>query len=287
MAQDNKKLVIRTSVAYAIGDIHGMFDTLLYHIRRCDMKDCAIVACGDIGLGFATEKGSQDELKRVNKKLKECSITLLLFRGNHDDPAYFNRPVSFVNLSNVIILPDYALVTFVNCDDERETLNVLCVGGGISVDRISRKRRMTVAAKQYQIYTGCTYETAVAKIRHEYWENENIIFDENQLSQLPDSKEVPIQCVCTHTCPSFTYPLTKDGIASFLALDKNLSTDLDTERGNVDKLYHWLKEHNHPVENWCYGHFHIHNTEEVEGTVFHLIDMVRPEGIDFYRLFGY
>ena len=273
---------------YAIGDIHGEFGTLLFHIRQYNIGNCGIIACGDIGLGFYTEACHVKELKDVNKKLKEHNIVLFLFRGNHDDPAYFNRETPFIALSNIKIIPDYTVITATNQDDEREVVNILCVGGGISVDRIDRKTRMKIAAKKYQNFTGCSDETAWAKVRREYWEDENVIYDEQFLNDnLTDVTDLPIHCVCTHTCPSFIFPTTKNGIAWFLNNDGNLEHDLNEERGAMDKLHQWLKAHNHPVEHWYYGHFHMHNNESKDGIQFHLIDMVRPQGLDFGRIMGY
>ena len=40
------------SEIYAIGDIHGEFKSIANWIKTKDLSNCALIFCGDFGLGF-------------------------------------------------------------------------------------------------------------------------------------------------------------------------------------------------------------------------------------------
>ncbi|MDE5888688.1 MAG: hypothetical protein K2H20_01570, partial [Bacilli bacterium] len=50
-------------------------------------------------------------------------------------------------------------------------------------------------------------------------------------------------------------------------------------------IYNDLMENKHPIKKWCYGHFHYHNFEEINGIDFHLIDMDRNGRMDYVELY--
>lgn len=104
-----------------------------------------------------------------------------------------------------------------------------------------------------------------------YWENELFVFDEERL---PGAEDLSIDYVVTHTAPSFAEPFSKRGIETFMEIDDALAQDLDKERAEVDKLFHWLKENNHPLTNWYYGHFHHSALSHHDGCTFHLLDIM-------------
>ena len=37
---------------YFVGDVHGSWDIVTYHIRQYKVKDSVFIFCGDIGVGF-------------------------------------------------------------------------------------------------------------------------------------------------------------------------------------------------------------------------------------------
>ena len=54
---------------FAIGDIHGEFAAIANWIKTNDLRDCAIIFCGDFGLGFEsviTEKKDDGRIKTNN-----------------------------------------------------------------------------------------------------------------------------------------------------------------------------------------------------------------------------
>lgn len=173
------------------------------------------------------------------------------FTGNC--PSYFTNEI--INFSNVKTIPDYSIVKVVN---EKETKNILCIGGATSIDRMSR-------------IENDNYIASFGGSRKSYWEDEQPVFNEEALDEIKEAG-IKINAVVTHTCPSFCYPTTKEGIKSWLIYDKDLSRDLDIERGIMDNIYHRLiKEDKHPIKEWCYGHFHDSYTMEYENVIFRLL----------------
>jgi len=43
----------------------------------------------------------------------------------------------------------------------------------------------------------------------------------------------------------------------------------------MDQLWNRLRKDGHPLQTWCYGHYHYHHAEEVDGVNFRLLDMCR------------
>lgn len=115
---------------YFTGDIHGEFVSFLFAVtRRYGFHDCAVIVCGDIGMGFHKLNYYVDTFRRMNKKLIDENIELYFVRGNHDDPSYFNAtPDVFDDFTNIHLVRDYTVLHINNH-------NILCVGGASSVDK--------------------------------------------------------------------------------------------------------------------------------------------------------
>lgn len=248
------------------GDIHGQFEDISSTISRYSLSDCNIIVCGDIGIGFEKEEYYNQMFNRLSKSLSKHNVHLYMLRGNHDNKTYFDGE-HFTNFELINIISDYSII-------QTPTRNILCIGGGISIDRTMRKINMEMRINDYMRHHTCLLEDAKKNIKQSYWEDETIVYDENELSQIEESG-IKIDTICTHTGPSFTYPTTKDGITYWLALDKNLETDLDAERYVCDLIVEYMKEHNHPLKNWYYGHFHYHTVEEIDDIKYTLLDMSR------------
>ena len=61
---------------------------------------------------------------------------------------------------------------------------------------------MDKAAIDYMRWHNCGWDKAYEKSKKFYWENEAIVFDENELKAIDDLK-IKIDTVCTHTAPTF------------------------------------------------------------------------------------
>lgn len=233
------------------GDVHGQFDTMQHHVKRAE--NVLYIVAGDCGFGFKKPQYYFDFFSKLNETLKENNTHILFTRGNHDDPSYFSNEI--INFSNVKTIPDYSIVKVVN---EKESQNILCIGGATSIDRMSR-------------IENDNYIASFGSSRKSYWEDEQPVFNKEVLDEIKEAG-IKINSVVTHTCPSFCYPTTKEGIKSWLVYDKTLSRDLDIERDIMDNIYHRLvKEDKHPIKEWCYGHFHDSYTMEYENTIFRLL----------------
>lgn len=236
---------------YISGDIHGEFRTLVYNIKRLAIQDAVIIVAGDCGIGF--EKiGHYEQLYRKAKKtlvLNNC--ILLLVRGNHDDPRYFEEEL--INFPRMKTIPDYSIV-------EVSFRTILCVGGAISLDRYDRLLNIDLRKM--------TRKSEISI----YWEEEYPIYKESEIQQISD-QGISIDTVVTHTAPSFCYPQTKRGLEHRMLNDKDLENDLDNERGVMTQIYSKLIENNHKIKDWMYGHFHSSHTEFIDGVRFSLLDI--------------
>lgn len=233
------------------GDIHGEFKTLLYNLKRFQVENAVIVVAGDCGIGFEKPNHYDQLYRKLSVSLEKLNLLLLLIRGNHDDPSYFDG--KRLDYPKMKAIPDYSVIRF----KEHCTL---CIGGAISIDRTLRLEAMW------------SDKVKGRTVKNQYWENEQASYDEASLSSLKSSN-LKIDTVITHTAPSFCYPLAKNGISTWLCMDNTLEADLLYERQQMDKVYKYLKANLHPVESWYYGHFHDSHTEYIENTRFTLLNI--------------
>ena len=214
---------------YLVGDVHGNFSSMKYHIETYSMTDCIIINVGDFGVGFTPEKNEALTLQMLNKFLRLRNITMYVIRGNHDDPHYFKGNHA---LSNLILLKDYSVL-------ELEGIKFLLVGGAISIDR---------------------------KIRTEgksYWRDELFVLDEQRLSEIKG-----IDVVVTHNSPDFAFPIgLNDLVMHYAQKDVHLLTELPMERKLITKMYDILSV-NSDIKKWYFGHFHTSNVQEINGVIF-------------------
>lgn len=274
------KIEITSESVYAIGDLHGKFETLEWFLKQNDIKDATIVCCGDIGLGFQKEEKEKEELKKVfNKILKENNCYIVMFRGNHDNPERFDGSMS---LDRVFVVPDYTLVTIKNSDNLEK--NILCIGGGLSIDRSYRLRGYDERLKDYLKYHPHAKKEDIEKnVRKSYWENELPVYDEEKLDEVIGSG-VNIDVVATHCAPSFCEPISKDGLKYWAAKDDKIYVDSEAERGVMDKVYEKLKNSSKLPLKWVYGHYHYTNTSYIEDIKFRMLDMVYDYVGDYEKI---
>jgi hypothetical protein len=237
---------------YICGDIHGEFKTLVYEIKRKEIVNSIILVAGDCGIGFEKSGYYEQLYPRLGKTLTKNNCILLLMRGNHDDPKYFQQQL--IDFPRMKTIPDYTVIQFKNH-------NILCVGGAISVDRHERFNVMRSAKLKNRTIATC------------YWEDEMAVFDESSLDKLK-SNNIFIDTVVTHTAPSFCHPINKRGIEHWALLDEKLSNDIIQERATIDKIQEQLFADSHPVSNWFYGHFHNSNVEYISGVRYRLLDIM-------------
>ena len=231
------------------GDIHGDFNGLVFKLCvQYQMMDTLLIVAGDCGFGFE-KPGYYDIIHNRNSaRLSKANNWILMVRGNHDDPSYFNEEK--ISHERFRTIPDYSVIQA--CDH-----NILCVGGAISIDRYNRQK-----------YDNRNRISQVAS----YWPDEVPVYDETLLNEI--SKEFKIDTIITHTAPSFCELFSKDGIADWAEWDPELFTDIDKERHTIDQIFNHLKSDAHPVSHWYYGHFHRSWTSEIEGVLFSMLDIM-------------
>lgn len=274
---------IYTEQVIFLGDLHGNFDTLLCWLKNNDIKDTALIVCGDVGLGFYKPQYYRLKFEAINKFCKECNCNVYFFRGNHDDPEYFSgsnwdKIASVGGFEKVYAIGDYSVIQTI--DNDKITHNILCVGGGVSIDRTWRIKNDILNASKYARYTGMSLAEAEKKLEPTYWKDELPTYDDKVLTLLAGSG-INIDIVCTHTCPSFVGFKDKEGVKGWLENDPDLEADMNREREVMDELWKRLKADGHNITKWIYGHFHKHMSEEYEGVKFVMLDMCYPEKTKF------
>lgn len=279
-------LKINSKSVICVGDLHGNFKDIPYFIKTHDLKNAVIIFCGDIGFGFYKPDYYQQIFNKIKKELSKRNIYILFIRGNHDCVADFNS--NLYKNKRIRTLRDYTITQIFNIDDTEykgNSYNILNVGGAISIDRTWRLARTERRALEYKHHHNCSFEEAMIKCQQEYWVGEEPFFDKDKLDEIKKSG-IRINAVCTHTCPHFCVPYTKDGIKGWLLEDDKLESDIDHERQTMTNLYNRLvEEDEHPIDKWCYGHYHFHNLEEIDGIRFYLLDMDRKGIMDYIELY--
>jgi len=218
-----------------VGDLHGNFNQIIGWIHHNKtLENYHIIQVGDFGIGFKP-KQENHELKILNKKLKSKNHKLLIIRGNHDNPEYFDGNHDYENIS---FLPDYTVMNI-------NGYNHLFVGGAVSIDRRLRQEGLS------------------------YWENEIFNYNEDKLKNIFE-----IDVLITHTCMSFNKPTFFNNLVySYAAKDPDLIKDLDKERMLVDLMWKRLIANDNKIKSHFYGHFHFHNTEFINDTKHVLLDI--------------
>lgn len=265
---------------YCIGDIHGNFNALKGFIRQKDIHKSLLIVCGDCGLGFEKNKHyTQTVFPELLKTLTTYDDYLVFIHGNHDNPDLFNSNI--FNYDRLNAIPDYTILNIFYDEDKCAVKHsILCIGGATSIDRTYRIKVMEENARRKMIYSHCSFDEAYEKTQKLYWDNEAPVYNE-EILKLIDKTVYPIDIVCTHTAPSFCDPQMKNGIEYWLTKDEKLSDDLDKERKVFDNIYDFLMGNGFTIEKWCYGHFHKHHTEYINGVKFCLLDMDRGGRLDY------
>lgn len=246
------------------GDIHGDFNGLIGKLcLQYQLENTLLIVAGDCGFGFNEIGYYKEVARRHRKRLHDSNNWVVFVRGNHDNPAYFDGKA--INHKRFIAVPDYSII-------QVDGFTILCVGGAISIDRQYRikawqqnKGRFPAPSDQDPLEPNY------------YWENESPILDTEKLSVI--GEKFKVDAVITHTAPSFCELQSKLGLASWCLKDENLMEDVNVERATMDQLYQCLKDANHPISHWCYGHFHQSWHQNINGTFFKLLDI-----LEFHQL---
>lgn len=263
MRYPNKKIILNTELVkkiYAVGDIHGEFPTFADDlVNSCKVSNCCVIVCGDIGLGFFSRERTKEFFQKMQTKFSAKNIFVIFFRGNHDDPKWFEYiDDEFASdYPNVIIAEDF---TIVEHNNENYPYRILLWGGAVSIDRTMRT------------------------LDKSYWHGEEVL-------PLPvefrEDKE--INCVCTHSAPDFCLPINSDNLKGFFARDLQLEKDLEDERMTLSQgAYALFNANRSTLSLWLYGHYHeiYYNNSRMNDELSHFWP-VKFIGLDMMRYSSY
>lgn len=202
---------------------------------RYSINNCLIIVSGDCGFGFEKEEYYHQIFNKYIKLLEKNNIYVYFIRGNHDNPSYFEEQK--INYERIKTIPDYSVIQI-------ENKNILCVGGGISIDRSWRKQ------EEFRINK---YKKNNKKVL--YWENEAPLYCQEKLEEIIQNN-ININTIISHTSPYFVFPTQKDGLKEWARVDNKLYNDVEKERYTLNNVLDFLLGNKQKIENWYYGHFH-------------------------------
>jgi predicted phosphohydrolase len=119
---------LRSNDLIAVGDTHDI-NVFRDIISKAVPDDSDVLHVGDCGIGFSRK--DKMRLETLDKLCESKNIKAYIIRGNHDNPFYWSNECDW-KFTNIMLVKDYTLMVFPN------TKEALCVGGGLSVDRMSR-----------------------------------------------------------------------------------------------------------------------------------------------------
>ncbi|MBW8685940.1 metallophosphoesterase [Chitinophaga rhizophila] len=230
-----------------VGDLHGGYPSLLYHIVKRAVTNEHIIQVGDWGLGFAPLTDDIQALQRINAFLKERDIKLYIIRGNHDNKWYWTNGRK-LGLTHVLLVEDYEVLTI-------EGQRILFIGGGISIDRSSRT------------------------IRKDYWPDEVFVYRKKALIHAcRESVDIVVSHIAPASCwPYVLTPVVEHYINREQIAGKDLKTALLSEREQMDAVLAYVAKKG--LKEWYYGHYHQSVTTHIQNISLRCLD----EGELYYR----
>jgi predicted phosphodiesterase len=220
-----------------IGDVHGEWEELMDQIRKAEIEGANLLQVGDFGLGFREWSEELLVLYKLDAFLERTQNQLLVIRGNHDDPSRWKpwTPSSRSQFERILLVPDYTVLTLDG------GYKILCIGGGISIDRFGRRERVN------------------------YWASEKFLLDRLTLNTLDLTD---LYAVATHISPAGTFPYVFDDVLNFyLKVDPSLEAEVLKERRDMRELHDLIMERVKP-KYWLYGHYHKSHVEVIGSTAF-------------------
>lgn len=209
---------------YVMGDIHAKIAGLREFLQA--HPGITLILLGDCGFGF-------DPLlpQILDHLAAEADARLYCIRGNHDDPSFFHAGHDTGRLT---LLPDYTLL---NINNKR----TLCIGGGLSIDRIVRKEGKN------------------------WWPCEILTADPEQLARITP----PVDLLLSHTGPAPDgLPSLTEASPGLLKRDQQLLNDIRAEQEACRRI----GESFQPAD-WVYAHFHLSASWSDDTTRYTVLDV--------------
>jgi len=230
---------------YFIGDTHGMRPVFSI-VDRLKITNSNLIHVGDFGLGFVSIMQDVKNLEVVDEMLMDTQNKLYVVRGNHDNPIFWDKSkgLNLPKLHNIHLVDDYSVLYI-------ENKKILCVGGGISIDRQLRKDDRPYPS---------------------WWQDEEFQWHPGKFNRVVNNHST-MDIIVTHSAPSACYPrgvdapIVNDWHNVELEHGNNLKGELQMERKKIDMLKDAVLKAYKPT-NWFYGHFHTSKTEIIDSVKF-------------------
>lgn len=226
---------------YFIGDTHGMRPVFSI-VDRFKTEKSNLIHVGDFGLGFVSIMQDVKNLEVIDEMLIDTQNKLFVVRGNHDNPIFWDKSkgLNLPKLHNIHLVDDYSVLDI-------ENKKILCVGGGISIDRQIRKDDRPYPS---------------------WWKDEEFQWHPGKFNRVVNNHNT-MDIIVTHSAPSACYPrgvdapIVNDWHNVELQHGNNLKGELQMERKKIDMLKDAVLKAYKPT-NWFYGHFHTSKTEIID-----------------------
>lgn len=245
ISEIKKPIILNTKYPIIfIGDTHGDWEALMRFVRTNNFRG-SIIECGDAGVGF---RGWEEKLKILNMLLGEKVCHLYIFRGNHDDPYFFETEY---NLSHVHLVSDYRLFQI-----NEEYL--LTIGGGISIDRCHR-----ITNDHKAISYGSHQRT--------YWRDEKFNYDSFLVDDI--FSQYNVKYIATHDIGINCFPVGTDAhiVNYYCTFDDQLRKDIIKGRNDIHDMFKQIKS-KYQLKEWIYGHFHDSHIDYIDNVKFILLN---------------
>lgn len=235
---------------YFIGDTHGMRPVFSI-VDRLKITNSNLIHVGDFGLGFVSIMQDVKNLEVVDEMLMDTQNKLYVVRGNHDNPIFWDKSkgLNLPKLHNIHLVDDYSVLYI-------ENKKILCVGGGISIDRQLRKDDRPYPS---------------------WWQDEEFQWHPGKFNRVVNNHST-MDIIVTHSAPSACYPrgvdapIVNDWHNVELEHGNKLKGELQMERKKIDMLKDAVLKAYKPT-NWFYGHFHTSKTEIIDSVKFQALNI--------------
>lgn len=223
----------------AIGDTHSLDVVELFKRKLpTDFKTGVFIHCGDFGEGFLSEIIERDFLWLLHDYLQKIESYLIVCRGNHSNPEYFNDD-HWANKTfgdRIYFAPDYSIF-------EINGKKIQIIGGAISIDRTDR------------ILNISWWKDEVLKFEPEKVENVDIVISHTGPTNacMPKAERVPI-------------------IQYYSIIEARMGENLLGELAEEQKNLQILIDKSGAKMNY-FGHFHKSHLYEVGGVQYRCLDI--------------
>lgn len=203
-------------------DSHGNNKKIHEWIKNS--QSTTLIHCGDDGSGFV---GYDNENVKLGEALNRAGKRLLVIRGNHNDPEYFDNRIYGGEYGGIHLLKDGTILKWNN-------QKILFNGGGLSLDRSSRAEWI------------------------DYWSGEKFKFVEvkEQIDHL--ITHISLTQVQSHS-------INASFVTGWASRDPKLIDDLNIEQRDLQNWIDYLIENGSKIKTWHYGHYHTSIVSEYRG----------------------